>query len=117
MSKKFWKTSWSVIQIILQTIWLLILLTFVILPRLIVNPLKRVSLKNRMKRKMMKEGMPRSAAKKLAQKYNENLLYRYGSVVGLIRTAKIVRNIEKNEMEIESENNSIDSNHFLSITL
>lgn len=117
MGKKFWKTSWFVILTILQAIWLLIVLTFVVLPRLSVNPLKRVSLKNRMKRKMIKEGIPRVAAKKLAQKYNENLLYRYGSLGGLIRTTKLVRDIEKEEIEMESENNSLDSNHSYSFTL
>ncbi|NHJ03665.1 MAG: hypothetical protein EAX90_02500 [Candidatus Heimdallarchaeota archaeon] len=117
MGKRFWKTSWFVILTILQAIWLLIVLTFLVLPRLIVNPLKRISLKNRMKRKMMKEGIPRIAAKKLAQKYNKNLLYRYGSLGGLIRTAKLTMNITKNENEMESDNNSLHSKHFLSFTL
>ncbi len=93
---RFWKITANIFIIALQFFWLCILFTFVILPRLIVLPIRREIIKIRTQRKMVKSGMPRKDARIFARKYR-SMLYDYGSVVGLIKMVRISKGKTDNE--------------------
>jgi len=105
---KFWRTTKFVFVSIFQITWLIIIFNFYILPRFIISlPIKRAILRGKMKRYMIKNGMPREEAKILAWQYNKNLLVQYGTIRGLIAFIKEGKKLEdqiKNEKEDEGEN-------------
>lgn len=95
---RFWKIIANVFIISIQFFWLGIIFTFVILPMLIVLPIRRINIKIRMQRKMVKNGMPRKDARIVTRKY-KSMLYNYGSVIGFIKLAIKRKGKKDNEVD------------------
>lgn len=104
---RFWKITANVFIIAMQFFWLCVIFTFVILPMLIVLPIRRSNAKIRTQRKMVKSGMPRKHARIVARKYR-SMLYDYGSIIGLLKVAKISKG--KTNDDDEEENEITESN-------
>ncbi|MCG3254276.1 MAG: hypothetical protein KAX09_10515 [Candidatus Heimdallarchaeota archaeon] len=90
---------------------LLLYLFFVFFPFMTISAMRRVHIKNKVKRKMIRNGMPRNKAKIYAKKY-QSFLAGYGSIKGIYRISKIARGSKKdkeeeteNIPEVESKNN------------
>ncbi|MBK5114508.1 MAG: hypothetical protein KGD59_01185 [Candidatus Heimdallarchaeota archaeon] len=92
--------------------FLLLYLFFVFFPYMTIATMRRAHIKNKVKRKMIRNGMPRNKAKIYAKKY-QSFLAGYGSIKGIYRISKIARGFKKDEEE-ESENiPEIDSKNSL----
>ncbi|MHA1557262.1 MAG: hypothetical protein ACTSPM_10055 [Candidatus Heimdallarchaeota archaeon] len=96
---RFWKVTANIFIIAMQIFWLCVIFTFAILPMLIVLPIRRSNAKIRTQRKMVKNGMPRKHARIVARKYR-SMLYDYGSIIGLLKIAKISKG-KTNDDEVE----------------
>jgi len=88
----------------------LFLLTFVILPQLMILPSRRLHLKNKIRRKMMRQGMPRDLANESAKKYVK-FLYDFSSIKGMKKTVNSFRKIEEKENEEKLSTNVIVENN------
>ncbi|MHA1155624.1 MAG: hypothetical protein ACTSQK_05905 [Candidatus Heimdallarchaeota archaeon] len=99
---RFWKVTANIFIIAMQILWLCVVFTFVILPMLIVLPIRRSNAKIRTQRKMVKNGMPRKHARIVARKYR-SMLYDYGSIIGLLKIAKISKGKTNDDNEEENE--------------
>lgn len=99
---RFWKITAYAFIIAIQLFWSGILFIFVILPRLIVLPIRRTIVKIRTQRIMVKNGMPRKDARIFARKYR-SILYEYGSIIGLL---KLTRN-KTGKTDVEEDENKI----------
>jgi len=73
--------------------------------------IRRVHIKNKIKRKMIRSGMPREKAKVFAKKY-QSFLLGYGSIKGIFRMTRKFAKAEKalaeepdNKSELENSNN------------
>ncbi|MHA1505268.1 MAG: hypothetical protein ACTSPT_08770 [Candidatus Heimdallarchaeota archaeon] len=87
----------------------LFLFTFVILPQLMVLPARRSHLKGKMRRKMMRQGMPRNLANESAEVYIA-FLRDFSSIRGIKNTVNQFRKIEEKDEELSTsvivENNN-----------
>ncbi len=87
----------------------LFLLTFVILPQMMVLPARRSHLKGKMRRKMMRQGMPRNLANKSAESYI-TFLRDFSTIKGIKNTVNQIRKIEEKDEELTTnvivENNN-----------
>jgi hypothetical protein len=81
-----------------QITWLLILIIFVILPRMIILSIRRAHIKNKVQRKLRKYGLPKEMAKIQAKKY-KIMLKDYGSLRGLWSFRKEI----KKKSDIQNE--------------
>ena len=117
MGKKFWKTTWAIIGSIFYFSWFILGLVFVVLPSMAINPIRRAHLTNKMKRSMIKNGMPKDAAKIFARKYNKDYLKQYGSVGGIYRISRQAG--KKVDIKNDSDSNANllnkSESHFISI--
>ena len=117
MSKKFWKTTWAIITSIFYVTWLILGLIFVVLPTMAINPIRRAHLKNKMRRSMVRNGMPKEAARTFARRYNKEYLRQFGSVGGLYRITRQTRKIEDGENDSDLSSNLLNKSesHFITI--
>ncbi|MHA1761696.1 MAG: hypothetical protein ACTSXA_13870 [Candidatus Heimdallarchaeota archaeon] len=87
----------------------LFLLTFVILPQMMVLPARRSHLKGKMRRKMMRQGMPRDLANESAEAYIK-FLRDFSTIKGMKNTVNQFRKIEEKDEELTTnvivENNN-----------
>ena len=84
---RFWIVTGSIIVILFKFSWTCILFTFVVLPRLLILPIRRAIAQSRTKRLLIKQGMPKEEAKIYAKKFR-NMLYEYSSIRGMSNLAK-----------------------------
>lgn len=94
----------------------LFLFTFVILPQLMVLPSRRLHLKNKMRRKMMRQGMPRDLANESAKIYIE-FLRDYSSIKGIKKITDQFRKLEDKEIVALSENKIVENNNNTILTV
>ncbi|MCK5297690.1 MAG: hypothetical protein KAJ76_02205 [Candidatus Heimdallarchaeota archaeon] len=80
---------------------LLLYLVFVFFPYMTVIAMRRIHMKNKVKRKMIRTGMPRKKAKIYAKRY-QSFLAGYGSIKGIFKFTRKARLATKKEKE---ENN------------
>ena len=96
-------------QVVRMTFWgclelnlLLLYLTFVFFPLMIIMVIRRIHIKNKMKRKMIRNGMPRKQAKIYSKRY-QSFLANYSSMRGIFRITRKTRKLVKERKE-ESNN-------------
>lgn len=76
MKLLFWST--------LGISWFLILLFFYFLPLFVTFPIRRMIIQRKVKRILIRSGLPRKEAKKYAKRYRKNLA-KYGSVINVLK--------------------------------
>ncbi|MHA1124996.1 MAG: hypothetical protein ACTSO7_10440 [Candidatus Heimdallarchaeota archaeon] len=107
--KLFWKITKVTFFSCFHGSIFLFLLTFVILPQLMVLPARRSHLKGKMRRKMMRQGMPRNLANESAKVYIE-FLRDFSTIKGMKSTVNQFRKIEEKDEELATnvivENNN-----------
>ena len=74
--------------------------------------MKRIHIKNKVKRKMIRNGMPRNMAKIYAKKY-QSFLAGYGSIKGIYRITKKVRESDKDKEEKTENKPDVESKNSL----
>lgn len=77
---------------------LLLYLIFVFFPLVTIMTIRRIHIKNKMKRKMIRNGMPRKQAKIYSKKY-KSFLVNYGSMRGIFRITRKTRKLVKEKKE------------------
>ncbi|MHA1245051.1 MAG: hypothetical protein ACTSP7_10815, partial [Candidatus Heimdallarchaeota archaeon] len=82
----------------------------VILPQLMVLPSRRLHLRNKIRRKMMRQGMPRDLANKSAKVYTQ-FLHEISSIKGIKTTVNQFRKIEEKNTEEELSTNIVVENN------
>ncbi|NHK30551.1 MAG: hypothetical protein FK730_04325 [Asgard group archaeon] len=105
--RKFWRISRFICKSFFQITWFLIIFTFVIIPRMIILAFRRVHIKNKMQRKLRKNGLPKKLAKIQAKHY-KNILADFGSIKGLWKITRDIRKKPDDKSE-ELVNNKIDT--------
>jgi hypothetical protein len=98
-----------------QITWLLILVTFVVIPQFIILAMRRVHIYNKIKRKLIKQGLPRKQAKAHARKFKD-ILVQYGSIKGVYKTYRIIRK-DKKEDELNEDVSVNNTNNQATISL
>ncbi|NHJ46700.1 MAG: hypothetical protein FK733_02820 [Asgard group archaeon] len=117
------RTFWRICKIccisFFQITWLLIIVTFVIIPRFIILAARRVHIKNKMKRRLIRKGLPRNLAKIQAKRY-QTFLVNYGSLKGAWKLTKQFRKKSNEDEELEQDdlsNNPGEQSNSYSFTL
>ncbi len=108
----------SIFVILFHFFILLNIAIWYLLPRMAILPFQRLHLKNKVKRKLRRYGMPREAAKVFANEYKAKLT-KYGSVKGLRQMLGSVRKDEVEEDKLDARTKApkivplylINSNH------
>ncbi|NPE08492.1 MAG: hypothetical protein GNW80_09460 [Asgard group archaeon] len=75
---------------------LLLYLVFVFFPYMTIIAMRRIHIKNKVKRKMIRTGMPRKKAKIYAKRY-QSFLAGYGSIKGILKFTRKARQAAKKE--------------------
>ena len=99
---------WRIIKVIyisfFQIMWLLLIITFALIPSFIILSIRRVHIKNKVQRKLRKNGLPKKLARIQAKKY-KRMLADFGSLRGFWRIRKEI----KKKPDEEFENKNIDT--------
>ena len=95
---------------------LLLYLVFVFFPYMTIIALRRIHIKNKVKRKMIRIGMPRKKAKIYAKKY-QSFLAGYGSIKGIFRITRKARNATKKEKEENNDPEKEKKNNIVSYSI
>ena len=97
-------------QVVRITFWgclefnlLLLYLIFVFFPLMTIMAIRRIHIKNKMKRKMIRNGMPRQQAKIYSKRY-QSFLMNYGSMRGIYRITRKTRKLAKEKKEESNKN-------------
>jgi hypothetical protein len=103
------RTFWRVIGLIFfggfYLTWFILVFFFYILPMLSFYATKRMHLRNKIKRQLVKNGLPRKVARQHARRYRL-LLKEIGSLQGIIKLARISRVVRSKDKTVVPEENS-----------
>ena len=91
----FWRVVKLTFHSIIFLIWFCILFTFVYIPYFIFLSFKRIHVKNKVRRSLVKKGLPRDLARKMSREY-KGFLVQYGTMRGIFRSAHDIRKKIKN---------------------
>ncbi|MCK5045743.1 MAG: hypothetical protein KAS22_04135 [Candidatus Heimdallarchaeota archaeon] len=95
---------------------LILYLVFVFFPYMTFTAMRRVHIKNKVKRKMIRNGMPRNKARIYAKKY-QSFLAGYGSIKGIFKFTRKARQATKKEKEENNDPEKEKMNNIVSYSI